>query len=81
MEAARLSCDARAQVNLTATPLTQDGSVSDISRVCTIFQRAAGRGGVGGKATHPPLSMYIRLRKLFFFLARRVITVTNTRAD
>lgn len=44
VEAARLSCDARDQVNLTATPLTQDGSVSDISRVCTIFQRASGEG-------------------------------------
>lgn len=68
-----LSCNARDQVNLTATPLTQD-SVNDISRVCTIFER--GEGGVGGKATHPPMSTYILLRKLF--PTRWVTTMIHT---
>lgn len=59
-EASRLSYDARDQVNLTATPLTQVGSVSDIRDACATCERV----GVGGRATHPPLSTCTLVRKL-----------------
>lgn len=49
--APRLNCNVQDQVNLTATPLTQDSSVSDINRACTMFEH-----GGGEKTRHPPLS-------------------------
>lgn len=75
--ARRLNGDVRDQVNLTAAPLTQDSSVSDISRACTILERW---GGVE-KATHPPLSTKMLFQEPFSWLVDLCETLTSIRCN